>query len=109
MKTSNAPNHAASGTDCDIRARSLAGAFAEGADLGPRGPQIRELGRSIDILVQALRQELARGRLSERLPVLEAKLATVARAARIAQSYDANEDDPIHGPESADRDPRDQF
>ncbi len=39
---------------------ALAQAFADGTNLGPRGPQIRALGLSLGYLVDAMRTELDR-------------------------------------------------
>ena len=49
--------------------------------------QTRELGPSIEVLIQALRLELPQVGLTERFPFVEEQLDAVAGAARIAPSY----------------------
>ena len=74
---------------------ALARAFAAGDELGPRGPQIRALGLSLDNLVDALRAQLAglsvtlaeAGVQSSGHPRTHALLAEVERIADLARTY----------------------
>ena len=70
---------------------ALAGAYAEGADLGPRGQQIRALGESLDIMIAALRLEL--DGLGGRLQAddLEPNLDQLTRMAKAARAYGTGE------------------
>lgn len=65
----------------------LAGAFAEGVDLGPRGAQIRALGESLDAMIEALRLEL--GGLCTRLQIddMELDLDQLTRMVQAARTY----------------------
>ncbi|TXM93763.1 hypothetical protein [Methylobacterium sp. WL116] len=76
---------------------ALTQAFADGADLGPRGPQIRALGLSLGSLVDALRAELDwldvcpadSQLLSSGHPGCRALLAEFERFAELARAYRA--------------------
>ena len=76
---------------------ALAQAFADGADLGSRGPQIRALGLSLGALVDTLRAELdqldaclADSQLSSSgHPECRALIAEFARFAVLASAYRA--------------------
>ncbi|MCJ2132516.1 hypothetical protein MKK69_00255 [Methylobacterium sp. J-026] len=72
---------------------ALAGAFAEGVDLGPRGAQIRALGESLETMTAALRLVLAG--LCDRLQVdgMELDLAQLTRMAKAARTYGIGEAD----------------
>ncbi|MCJ2089058.1 hypothetical protein MKK88_24175 [Methylobacterium sp. E-005] len=72
---------------------TLAGAFAEGVDLGPRGAQIRALGESLETMIEALRLELAG--LGERPQIddMELDLDQLSRMAKNARTYGMNEAD----------------
>lgn len=64
---------------------ALAGAFAEGVDLGPRGDHIRSLGRSLDITIAALRRALIEiGEPSGSAEIFDLldRLVPITRAAR---------------------------
>ena len=71
---------------------TLAGAFAEGVDLGPRASQIRTLGESLAAMIEALRPKLAG--LGERLQIdgMELDLAQLTRMAKAARTYGIGED-----------------
>ena len=66
---------------------TLAGAFAEGMDLGPRGVQIRALGESLDTMIAALRLVLVD--LGECLQIddTDLDLDQLARMAKAARTY----------------------
>ena len=74
---------------------ALAGAFAEGVDLGPRGAQIRALGESLETMIEALRLELVG--LGELLQVddvtdaVELDLEQLIRMATAARTYGIGE------------------
>ncbi|MCJ2084867.1 hypothetical protein MKK88_02515 [Methylobacterium sp. E-005] len=72
---------------------ALAGAFAEGVDLGPRGAQIRALGESLATMIEALRPKLAG--LGERLQIdeMELDLTQLSRMAEAARAYGISEAD----------------
>ncbi|EIZ81862.1 hypothetical protein WYO_5450 [Methylobacterium sp. GXF4] len=70
---------------------ALAGAFAEGVDLGPRGPQIRLLGQALETMVHALQAELTRLRLREDSNGAALDLEGIVRLARAAGSYGISE------------------
>ena len=63
---------------------SLSELFEQGIDTGPRGPQIRSLGLSLETLAEALRRELARIGVSESL---NEGLANIERLAALARAY----------------------
>lgn len=66
---------------------ALAGAFADGVDLGPRGAQIRALGRSLETTIAALRKSLVGlGDATGKVETL-AKLDGLNRMARAARTY----------------------
>ncbi|MCJ2063221.1 hypothetical protein MKK63_10920 [Methylobacterium sp. J-088] len=71
---------------------TLAGAFAEGVDLGPRGAQIRALGASLETMIEALRLVLVD--LGERPQVddVELDLDRLTRMAKAARTYGIGED-----------------
>lgn len=73
----------------DVRQHTevLAGAFAEGIDLGSRGAQIRDLGRALETAIDALRSKLVElnGELQFDTELL--RLNQLTRMARIAQAY----------------------
>lgn len=71
---------------------ALAGAFAEGVDLGPRAAQIRALGESLDTMIAALRLVLVD--LGERLQIDDTNLDLdqLVRMARAARTYGIGED-----------------
>ncbi|MCJ2089547.1 hypothetical protein MKK88_26680, partial [Methylobacterium sp. E-005] len=70
---------------------ALAGAFAEGVDLGPRGAQIRALGESLTTMIEALRPKLAG--FGERLQIdeMELDLTQLSRMAEAARAYGIGE------------------
>lgn len=70
---------------------ALAGAFAEGVDLGPRGAQIRALGESLETMIEALRLKLAGlgGQLETGGTLLD--LDQLTRMAKAARTYGSDE------------------
>jgi hypothetical protein len=70
---------------------ALAGAFVEGVDLGSRGAQIQLLGRTLDVMIEALRLELAH--LGDQLTaeVRQLDLDQLTRMAWAAGAYDTGE------------------
>ncbi|WCS28922.1 hypothetical protein LOK46_32550 (plasmid) [Methylobacterium sp. NMS14P] len=64
---------------------ALAGAFAEKVDLGPRAEQIRQLGRSLEMMIEALRirlVELGAEVQTDGQPLRLEQLTRMARAVR---------------------------
>ena len=66
----------------------LTATVEDGRDPGPRGAQIRGLGFSLETLLQALRIELTRVGLAEKLAE---QMGTLERVAALARSYRAED------------------
>jgi hypothetical protein len=69
------------------RADALAGAVAEGVDLGPRGEQIREIGQTLETMSGALRLKLAELGADTRIDGHKVELDQLTRMARVARAY----------------------
>ena len=72
---------------------ALAGAFAEGVNLGPRGAQIRALGESLGTMIEALRLKLAGPGRHLQIDVTLLDFDQLTRMARAARTYGIDEAD----------------
>lgn len=70
---------------------TLAGAFAEGVDLGPRGPQIRALGQSLEAAIEALRLKLSTVGSRVQIAGQTLNLDQLAQMAQAARTYGIGE------------------
>jgi hypothetical protein len=86
-------SHGSSTDTADIRGltEALAGAFAEGVDLGPRAPQIRALGQSLEAAIEALRLKLGAFGSQVQIAGQTLDLNQLARMARAARTYGTGE------------------
>jgi hypothetical protein len=71
---------------------ALAGAFAEGVDLGPRGEQIRQLGLTLEAMIEALRIRLVELGAEVQIDGPPLRLEQLARMARAARIYGIEEE-----------------
>ncbi|XYD12708.1 hypothetical protein R1A27_34790 (plasmid) [Methylobacterium sp. NMS12] len=81
---------------------ALAGAFVEGVDLGSRGEQIRQLGLTLEAMIEALRIRLAELGAEVQIDGRQLDLVQLARMARAARTYRMEEGVRFdHGPISS--------